>query len=271
MRDIKKFQKTVWDYYNQHKRDFPWRKTKNPYHIWVSEVMLQQTQTDRVVPKYKAFLKQFPTVRSLASASQKDVLERWQGLGYNRRGLNLKRAGEEIVGRLKGKIPTEVDALMALPGIGDYTSKAIITFAHNTPLVFIETNIRTVFLDYFFQNTHVLVHDREILRLVEKTLDIKNSREWYYALMDYGVMLKKVKKSKNIKSIHYRKQTPFKGSGREVRSTLLKYILENKKTTLGALCKIPLLKNRKNMIQEKIQELVHEGFIVKEKNYYVIS
>ncbi len=271
MRDIKKFQKTVWDYYNQHKRDFPWRKTKNPYHIWVSEVMLQQTQTDRVVPKYKAFLKRFPTVRALASASQKDVLESWQGLGYNRRGLNLKRAAEEIVGHFKGRIPSKPEALLALPGIGEYTSKAIITFAYNVPLVFIETNIRTVYLEYFFKNSKTQIHDKEILRLVEKTMDIINPREWFYALMDYGVMLKKIHKAKNIKSVHYRKQTPFQGSGRQVRSTILKYILENHKLTLPALCKIPLLKNKKNMVQEKIQELVHEGFIVKDKNYYVIS
>lgn len=271
MRNIKKFQKTIWDFYHNNKRDFPWRKTKNPYHIWVSEVMLQQTQTDRVVPKYKAFLKQFPTVRALASASQKDVLERWQGLGYNRRGLNLKRAAEEIVARYNGHFPADDITLLTLPGIGEYTSKAIITFSYNRPLVFIETNIRTVFLDYFFNEAKNLVHDNDILKLVEMTVDTNNPREWYFALMDYGVMLKKVKKSKNVKSVHYRKQTPFKGSGREVRSTLLKHILENQKMTLSQMYKIPLLKNRKNMIQEKIRELVREGFIVQEKKYYVIK
>ncbi len=270
MRNIKKFQKTIWDYYQKNKRDFPWRKTKNPYRIWVSEVMLQQTQTDRVVPKYQAFLKRFPTVFSLASASQKDVLESWQGLGYNRRGLNLKRAAEEVVGLYDGHLPKEPEVLLELPGIGDYTSKAIITFSYNAPLVFIETNIRTVYLDYFFKNSKGLVHDKDILRLVESTLDRSNPREWYYALMDYGVMLKKIHKVKNIKSSHYRKQTKFQGSGRQVRSILLRQILQSHKMTLDEMYEIPFLKNKKNMIQEKIQELVQEGFIEKKKNYYSV-
>lgn len=270
MRKIKKFQKTIWDFYHKNKRDFPWRKTKNPYHIWVSEIMLQQTQTDRVVPKYEAFLKQFPTVQALASASQKDVLERWQGLGYNRRGLNLKRAAETIVGRFKGSIPTEVDTLLALPGIGNYTANAIITFAYNKPLVFIETNIRTVYLSYFFDKSSEKVHDSEILRLVDKTLDFGNPREWYYALMDYGVMLKRVQKYKNIKSAHYKKQTPFHGSTRQVRSEILKYLLSNKIASFDQLCEISILKKRKHLIQLKLEELEKEGFVVKKKNYYSI-
>lgn len=270
MKDVKKFQKKIWDYYHQNKRDFPWRNTTDVYRIWVSEIMLQQTQTDRVVPKYKAFLKRFPTVYALAAASQKDVLTEWQGLGYNRRGLNLKRGAEEVVGRYKGRIPKTREELLSIPGIGEYTSGAIITFAYNQPLVFIETNIRTVYLDYFFKDTKIQIHDNEILRLVEKTIDTTNPREWFYALMDYGVMLKKTHKIKNTTSVHYRKQTPFIGSGRQMRSTILAYILEHSQVTISQLCTIPLLKGKKEIVEEKIEELVREGFIVKDKKYYKI-
>lgn len=268
MRNIKKFQKTIWDFYSTHKRDFPWRNIKDPYKIWVSEVMLQQTQTDRVVPKYRLFLKRFPSVQKLASARQQEVLELWQGLGYNRRGLNLKRGAEAIVERFNGKIPKDPDLLETLPGIGPYTAKAIITFAYNKPLVFIETNIRTVYLDYFFKNKSARVHDKDILCLVEKTIDTVNPREWFYALMDYGVMLKKVHKANNIKSVHYRKQTPFRGSSREVRSAILKHIVSNGPTTYSTLCTIEVVKKKKNILHKKLEELVREGFIVKNNNYY---
>lgn len=254
------FQKTVWEYYKRNKRDLPWRKTTNIYRIWVSEVMLQQTQVSRVIEKYHSFLKKFPNIEALAQASQSDVLREWQGLGYNRRGLNLWRAAKEVLEKYKGKIPNDTATLETLPGIGHYTARAILAFSKNQPAVFIETNIRTVYLHSFFKNRTTPVDDKELLRFVEKTLDVNNPREWYWALMDYGSMLKSVHKASNAKSSTYRKQSAFKGSPREVRSGVLKVLLNKKKIKKIALAKV--LGFEKERIDKAVLELICEGFII---------
>lgn len=257
------FQKKIWKYYKEHGRhDLPWRNTKDPYKILVSEIMLQQTQVSRVVPKYEAFLKTFPTLSQLANASQSEVLSLWQGLGYNRRGLNLWRSAQVIQNELGGVFPSTPDALDALPGIGPYTACAVVTFWKNKPLVFIETNIRTVYLVSFFESAKGNVKDSQLLECVSKTVDATHPREWYYALMDYGVMLKTIHKEKNTKSAHYRKQKPFKGSLREIRSGVLKLLLQKKAITSALLEKtIPFPKEKIRLVAEA---LVKEGFIRKE-------
>ncbi|PCI20330.1 endonuclease III [Candidatus Wolfebacteria bacterium] len=260
------FQKTIKEYYCLNKRDFPWRKTKNPYHIVVSEIMLQQTQTSRVVKKYREFIKAFPSWKALSNAPQKKVLTLWQGLGYNRRALNLKRMAETVTKEYRGRLPEDSASLESLPGIGPYTAGAIRTFVWNQPHVFIETNIRTVFLHFFFPNKKN-VSDLELFNYIEKTVDTKNPREWYSALMDYGVMLKKEKGNLNTQSKHYRKQTPFKGSDREVRSSILKYVLKEKNVTPLHLKKE--LSFNKNKIQQKLDELINEGFLKKSDSYIV--
>lgn len=223
--DPSSFKKTVWNFYSTNKRDsLPWRKNKNSYHILVSEIMLQQTQVDRVIPKYKSWLKKFPNFKSLAQASNKEVLLEWQGLGYNRRGLNLKRAAEEIVTHYSSRLPKNTDRLSKLPGIGPYTAGALLNFVYEIPTPVIETNVRTVFLHHFFKDKEN-VSDKEIWPLIEETWDQKNPREWLYALMDYGSYLKKEFGNQNKRSKHYTKQSKFKGSNRELRSKILKHTL----------------------------------------------
>ena len=186
--------------------------------------MLQQTQVERVVEKYEAFINLFPSFDALARASLRDVLAAWQGLGYNRRATALKKIGEIVAGDYDGKLRADLDFLTSLPGIGHNTACAILAFAFNKPVVFIETNVRTVFIHFFFSDRDG-VGDSEILPLVERTLDRENSRKWYSALMDYGTMLKKTHGSINSKSAHYQKQSPFKGSDRQVRGLVLKAII----------------------------------------------
>lgn len=195
---IAEFQRSILDFYERQGRDFPWRHTVNPYEILVSEIMLQQTQTERVLPKYLAWLKRFPDVQTLAAAPLADVLALWSGLGYNRRARFLQQACRLISERIAkgGTFPDTADELDALPGIGPYTARAVCTFAFNKPEVFIETNIRSVYIFFFFPDAAGLeVKDSDLLYFIEKTLYRENPRLWYYALMDYGAALKKGGKS----------------------------------------------------------------------------
>ncbi|MFO8163646.1 MAG: hypothetical protein R6T98_03835, partial [Desulfatiglandales bacterium] len=144
------FQKVVKSHYRAYGRDLPWRNTEDPYKILVSEVMLQQTQVSRVIAKYESFLCAFPDIYSLAQAPLREVLNVWQGLGYNRRAVALQQAAQKVVKHFDQRIPSNVDSLVSLPGIGKATACAICTFAFNQPTLFIETNIRTAFIHYFF-------------------------------------------------------------------------------------------------------------------------
>jgi A/G-specific adenine glycosylase len=232
------FQAQIWAFYEHSGRKLSWRNTRNPYKILISEVMLQQTQVARVLEKYPEFLKKFPTLEALAASPLGDVLRAWQGMGYNRRARYLKDAAEAVI-EGNGKIPKTETDLLKLPGIGHYTANAILAFAYNEPRVFIETNIRRVFIHHFFKNLKS-VSDKQILPLVDQTLDISNPREWYYALMDYGAQLPKVtKRNSNTQSKHYTKQSTFKGSLRELRGTLIRKISEGPKKlkTLQTACK----------------------------------
>jgi A/G-specific adenine glycosylase len=259
------FKRTIWDYYKKNRRSFPWREHITSYHVVISEVMLQQTQALRVISKFESFIKRFPDFKSLASASLPEVLKEWKGLGYNRRGLNLKRLAEIIVKDHRGKVPATADELTALPGIGKNTAGSILAFAHNIPHPFIETNIRTVFIHFFFKG-HGQIADKEILPLVEKTMDTAHPREWYYALMDYGVMLKKLHKNPSRKSLHYRKQSPFRGSNRELRAAILHHIIESPKVSEKKLTH-HLKKNKFTFttlqLEKNISDLTKEGFISK--------
>jgi A/G-specific adenine glycosylase len=275
-----KFQKTIYDYYAKNKRSFPWRETKDPYKILVSEIMLQQTQTDRVVTKYNEWLKHFPTFKMLAEAPLQKVLTHWQGLGYNRRALNLKRAAEVVTRDYKGKLPDDYEKILDLPGIGPYTAGAVMAFAFNKPFPIIETNIRTVYIHFFFRAPRSLgevgsdsIYDKEILTLVEKTLDTKCPREWYYALMDYGVMLKKTLGNLNTRSRHYNKQSKFEGSNRQIRSAIVKAItLETRSLKdLETYLRVQKLEVTEVRLQKNLADLEKEGFIKNHKNYYHIS
>ncbi len=193
----------------------------------VSEIMLQQTQTGSVTEKFLNFKEKFPNFLALSKASLKDVLKAWQGLGYNRRAIALKKIANIIINEYHGKLPDSIEILQTFPQIGVNTASSIVVFAFNKPTVFIETNIRQVYIYFFFHNRNNIT-DKVIIPIVEKTLDKSNPREWYYALMDYGVMLKKSHPDLNKRSAHYRRQSPFKGSNRQIRGELLKLLVKNK-------------------------------------------
>jgi len=222
---VRSFRKTVRDFYRAHRRVLPWRTTHDPYQVLVSEIMLQQTQVDRVVPMYRAFIEKFPTARHLARAPLADVLRLWSGLGYNRRARFLQQCAQVLVAEYGGNMPRDESALRSLPGIGPYTARAVMVFAYNIPTVLIETNIRSVFLHTFYQKKKS-VHDETLLPLIEQTFDRKNPREWYSALMDYGTFLKSTYGNPNIKSAHYAKQSRFEGSRRQLRGRVLRTLLE---------------------------------------------
>ncbi len=257
---VSEFKKTLWSHYRKDGRhSLPWRQTRDPYRILVSEVMLQQTQVDRVLPKYKSFLKKFPTLKALANAPLQSVLVEWKGLGYNRRALGLKRAAEAVLKEHSGKLPRDYASLLKLPSIGPYTAHAVRTFAWNEADVFIETNIRSVYIHHFFPKSKK-VDDAKLLPLIEETLDVKKPREWYYALMDYGTHLKKTIGNASRKSSSYSKQSKFKGSHRELRAQILHEIAANKTSSRATLIK--KIDRKPAKIDKIITELMKEGFII---------
>jgi A/G-specific adenine glycosylase len=233
---IRDFRHVVLDYYEKTGRhDLPWRKTRDPYKILVSEVMLQQTQVSRVLVKYREFLAAYPTIEDLAGASLSDVLKVWSGLGYNRRGRFLQLAAQAVVERHKGKVPQDVMILESLPGIGAYTARAIATFAFNQPHAFIETNIRSVFLHHFFPKGRN-VSDARLMPIIEAAIDRDDPRRWYWALMDYGVLLKQVYGNPSRRSKHHTRQAKFEGSMRQARGAILMYLHTHATATEKELC-----------------------------------
>lgn len=261
---ISKFRKIIWDYYKNNKRDFPWRHTTDPYKILISEVMLQQTQTYRVLPKYEQFIKTFPDFSSLERRGLSKLLGVWSGLGYNRRALYLQKTAQKVVNEHNGKLPMDPKILQTFPGIGPNTAGSIYVFSTNLPYVFIETNIRRVFIHFFYSDCHPersegSIPDTSLIPLISQTLDQKNPREWYYTLMDYGAMLAKTIENPNRKSKHYTKQSRFEGSLRQVRGKILK-ILAN-----GSIIQTIELKRMVNTSPEYFQkalgQLEKEGFI----------
>lgn len=256
------FQEIVWQHYHENRRDMPWRDNTDPYYILVSEIMLQQTQVDRVKPKFEAFIAQFPNVQALSNAKLSDVLKLWSGLGYNRRAKFLWQAAQKIEKDFNGKMPGTLEELISLPGVGKNTAGAILAYAFNQPVVFIETNIRTVYFHHFFADSAETISDGELSELVEATLDKDNPREWYWALMDYGVFLKRQYGGRLSQSRHYKKQTPLKGSLREMRGKILKALLGGSLTD-GELRQRVLADER---FIPALKSLEQEGMIVVEDN-----
>jgi A/G-specific adenine glycosylase len=210
-------------------RTMPWREDTRPYYVLVSELMLQQTQVDRVKPKFAAFIARFPDEKALASASLADVLTLWSGLGYNRRAKFLHEAAKHIVSLRHGVFPDTYATLVELPGVGPGTAGAILAYAYNQPVIFIETNVRTVYFHHFFASGEK-VTDAELQPFIEATLDKEHPREFYWALMDYGSWLKQHGAGSIVQSHHYKKQSPLKGSIREVRGHLLRALTDHAMT-----------------------------------------
>ncbi len=279
---IRTFQETVFRFYTKQSRSLPWRDARDPYAILVSEIMLQQTQAERVVPFYETFLKKFPTLQTLARASVGEVLRLWQGLGYNRRALNLKRSAEMIVNEYGGVFPETVEAIDTLPGVGPYTAGAVAAFAFGNSSAFIETNIRTVYLHFFFRDK-LNVSDEDILTVIRQTLpDAQHSnilknvgmlgrkkvvREWYNALMDYGAMLKKKEGNENVRSAGYKKQSKFKGSQRELRGEILR------KASHGIVYASTFAtREQKGLsVSQTLSDLESEGFLRKKGTGFVYA
>lgn len=243
----------------------PWRDDVSPYSIFISEVMLQQTQVSRVLVKYPSFMNAFPTFQSLADADTQTLLSAWQGMGYNRRALYLRSAADMIVTTYGGVLPQDVDLLDGLPGIGYATACSIAAFAYNLPVSFIETNIRRVYIHHFFKDVDT-VDDADILKLVRETVSKDNARQWYWALMDYGAHLAKTNDNPNKKSRHYAKQKKFEGSVREVRGGVLRALLK-KRYSLTALKKL----YPDERLFTALTQLEKEGFITKKGESYSIK
>ena len=233
--EVERFRRRVWAHDRRHYRSLPWRETNDPYAILVSEVMLQQTQVTRVGNYYGRFLARFPDPDSLAAAPLGAVLELWSGLGYNRRALALQRAAGAVAREHGGVIPADRDALLRLPGVGPATAGALLAFAFARPAVFIETNIRRVFLHQYFPAA-TTVPDAALLPLVARTLDRRQPRRWYYALMDWGAALGQQRAGNpNRRSAHYSRQSPFAGSRRELRGRVLRLLAERRCLTFAEL------------------------------------
>ena len=279
-------------------RDLPWRRTYDPYAIWISEVMLQQTQVSRVDGRWQRWLERFPTVDALASAAPSDVLEEWQGLGYNRRALSVHRAAQAI-SEAGGVFPQDPKELVKLPGIGPATAAGIRAFAFNLHGVYLETNVRTVFLHELYPQAEG-VPDSELVPLVELTCppsvtgaaDAADAvaagtaateltpRSWYYALLDYGAYLKKTIPNPSRRSKSHVKQSRFEGSHRQKRAELLRVLLAHKDeggaefdTLHQELCQIEVNEGRETLDEQVtlglLEELAKEGFCQKNDEYWL--
>lgn len=266
-----RFRAVVWRFYREHGRhDLPWRKTQDPYRILVSEIMLQQTQVERVMPFYRAFISRFPTAGKLAAAPLSEVLMAWQGLGYNRRAKMLHQAAHGLKAVRFGRLAGEklISALQSLPGVGPYTARAVAAFAFNADVTFVETNIRTLVIHHFFPRREK-VSDAEIDAVLVRVLPKSRSREWYSALMDYGAHLKRTGVSHNAKSAGYAKQSKFTGSLREARGAILRELSKGvraEKRLVGLLGD-----DRQEQLRAALVALSAEGLIVRNRSGYALQ
>ncbi len=250
----------------------PWRLTRDPYRILVSEIMLQQTQVERVIPFYNAWVKKFPTAKSLARAKLSEVLKMWSGLGYNRRAKFLHEAAKAIV---EAGFPKTPEGIERLPGVGHYTARAVATFAYNKPEVFVETNIRTIFLYFCFVKKRAgvgQIPDSQILPLITAALreSRMQPREFYSALMDYGAFLKRSGVRLNAHSAQYTRQSKFEGSVRQLRGAILRELLQRPTTLTQLKQKLPS-RVAKGELERQLAALLREGMIVRRTHYYQVA
>jgi len=273
--DLERLRATVLARGRELYRDLPWRRTRDPYAIWVSEVMLQQTQVARVDGRWQRWLERFPTVDALAAADAADVLEEWQGMGYNRRALALRSAAE-AVSAAGGVMPRDAEGLVALPGIGPATAAGIRAFAYNEHAVYLETNVRSVLIHELFPGVDG-VSDKELVPIVDATCPADDSdptddpRTWYYALLDYGSHLKRTVGNPSRRSKSHVRQSRFEGSHRQKRAELVRILLDRRATgdaTLAELTRdlsdVERLAGREALAEGDVaailEELEREGF-----------
>src|ERR1700683_3459549 len=286
------FQERVWAFYReQGRRELPWRVQLTPYGVFVSEIMLQQTQVSRVLGRWERWAVRWPGFRELAAASVAEVLAEWQGLGYNRRALALRAAAQMVVSEFGDELPCDPGLLVRLAGVGAYTAGSVAAFAYNEPVVFIETNIRRVFLHHYgelaagaeedsLRTEPALarrvrsasfaapgpadgISDAQLRPLVEAGLDRERPREWYWALMDYGADLAKRVPNPNRRSKHYLVQSRFEGSVRQLRGEVLRRLLAGPK----AADELGIVDAR---LEAVLTTLVREGFVTERAGRYSI-
>ena len=262
---IRAFQSLIWNYYRRHARPMPWRESSDPYHIYLSEVMLQQTQVARVLPRYLQYIKRYPTITEVAQAPLSQLLQMWQGLGYNRRAINMGRACRLMATHHSGRIPQRRKELLALPGVGVATAGAILVYAFGQRAPFIETNIRRLFIHFFFAERPLTdsIADSEIMPLIEKSLPRRKLRHWFYALTDYGAKLARKSPNPNRRAQAYRQQPPFAGSHRALRGAIIRYVLQEKALSRSLLCEhLPAYGTAQ--IEQALAELAAEGMITED-------
>lgn len=223
---VRVFQKKILSHYRDFGRRLPFRTTTDPYKITVSEIMLQQTQVDRVIPFYQRWIKKFPNWKALAGASNKALLLAWSGLGYNRRALNLGRLAKTITQQYRGKLPTREEQLLPLPGIGPYTANAILIFAFNKPRVTIDTNIRRVLIHEL--KLRPSLSSSELKKVALQVLPNNNSRDWHNALMDYGALV--LPRTPHIRPLT--RQSKFVGSIRQIRGSIIRQLTKQRSVSV---------------------------------------
>ncbi|MDO4854596.1 MAG: adenine glycosylase [Coriobacteriia bacterium] len=275
---VSEFQRKVKAAGKEHHRDFPWRYIDDPYAVLVSEVMLQQTQVKRVLDYWPRFMRTFPSIDALAAADTPLVLEMWQGLGYNRRALALKKCAETCSRDYQGCLPNTREELLALPGIGPATAGGVLAFAYQKPTLYLETNVRTVFLHELFPD-ECDVPDKLIEPLVLESCPSDDPRGWYYALLDYGAYLKATEPNPSRRSKHYSKQSKFEGSRRQKRAEILRTLLASEGLTKSQIS-VELAQferaHKRNAPDEALVEgiladLVSEGFLRLENGLYSVG
>ena len=251
---VRAFRRKVFRFYRLHGRSLPWRNTTDPYRITVSEIMLQQTQVGRVIPKYEAWILRWPNWQTLATASSRELLSAWSGLGYNRRALFLGKLAKEVVGQFEGVLPNQAELLRSLPGIGPYTVNAVLIFAFNKPLVTIDTNIRKVLMHEF--NLRNDVSPDQLRQLALRVLPKRKSRDWHNALMDYGSLVL----PGQIAGIPpLSRQSRFAGSLRQIRGEIVRQLTVRRAVTIAQITRS--LKRTRADVKTAAAALQKEGVI----------
>jgi A/G-specific adenine glycosylase len=250
---IGQFQEQILAWYDTFKRDLPWRGDPDPYHILVSEVMLQQTGIKRVLPLYTRFLERFPTLEVLATAPISEVLRQWQGLGYNRRALNLKRAAEACQHLYSCRLPSTVEELEMLPGIGKYTARAVASFAFGVQVSVVDTNVRRVLTDFAGRE----LSERETWELADRVLPPGLAAEWNGALMDYGALVIKANPRRKGNT-----SEPFASTNRFWRGRIIDALRAHRTLTLPVLVDgLPYPNRDEQRIGGLVRVLHEEGLL----------
>ena len=263
------FVQKILGFYENHGRAFVWRETSDPYHILLSEVMLQQTQTSRVIPKYELFLSLWPTIKDLAGVELDELLYHWKGLGYNRRALNLRKSAIACE-KWDWNLPKNQAELLSLPGVGKATAAAIGAFSYRERTIYLETNIRRVLLQCFYPEQEG-VKDKDLELLLAHLVQlVEDPKVWYYALMDFGVLLKHLLPNANVRSAHYIKQAKFENSNRQIRGQLIHLLADT-----GAKEQEQVISLLSHFEEERVLyclgQLQKEGFVEETEGTYRIA